>query len=220
MTYALECCEVGRIFTDGQHQREVLRDFSAQWALGQLVGIGGHSGAGKSTLLSILAGIDSGYVGSVKIDNQEMRNLNEGQRAKLRQRQLSFAFQSPHLFPHLSLNENLQVAADVTDSHQRFRDHRDQLAERLGLGGSLHHTPDTLSGGERRRATLLRTLLSPASILLFDEPGAHLDAPLKERVFKLLREHAQEGKLVIFSSHAPEHLAQADTLHHLKAEHR
>ena len=81
MTFVLECHDVGRRFADGQEHRDVLRNFSAQWSLGSFVGIGGPSGAGKSTLLGILAGLDSSYTGSVKLDGRELCELSDGARA-------------------------------------------------------------------------------------------------------------------------------------------
>ena len=219
MTFVLECHDVGRRFADGQEQRDVLRNFSAQWSLGSFVGIGGPSGAGKSTLLGILAGLDSSYTGSVKLDGRELCELSDGARAQLRQRHIAFAFQTPHLFPHLSIRQNLQVAADISDSHQRLEEHLREFAERLSLQGLLEKPPETLSGGERRRASLLRTLLSPANILLFDEPGAHLDAGLQGEVITLLQDVARAGKLVLFSSHNLEHLGQAESQLRLGSDH-
>ena len=141
MTFVLECHDVGRRFADGQEQRDVLRNFSAQWSLGSFVGIGGPSGAGKSTLLGILAGLDSSYTGSVKLDGRELCELSDGARAQLRQRHVAFAFQTPHLFPHLSIRQNLEVAADISDSHQRLEEHLREFAERLSLQGLLEKPP-------------------------------------------------------------------------------
>ena len=219
MTFALECHDVGRRFSDGKREIDVLRNFSAQWALGSLVGIGGPSGAGKSTLLGILAGLDSSYTGSVKLQGRELCELSESARAQLRQRHIAFAFQTPHLFPHLSIRQNLEVAADISSSHQQLENHLREFTERLSLEGLLEKPPETLSGGERRRASLLRTLLSPANILLFDEPGAHLDTALQGEVMTLLQDVANAGRLVLFSSHNLEQLNLADSQLRLGGDH-
>ena len=219
MTFTLECHDVGRRFSDGQREIDVLRNFSAQWSLGSLVGIGGPSGAGKSTLLGILAGLDSSYSGSVKLDGRELSELSESARARLRQRHVAFAFQTPHLFPHLSIRQNLEVAADISNSHEQLENHLREFTERLSLQALLEKPPETLSGGERRRASLLRTLLSPANVLLFDEPGAHLDTALQREVMSLLQDVASAGRLVLFSSHNLEHLNRADCQFQLGGDH-
>ena len=219
MTFTLECQDVGRRFSDGRREIDVLRNFSAQWRLGSLVGIGGPSGAGKSTLLGILAGLDSSYTGSVKLNGREFSELSESDRAQLRQRHVAFAFQTPHLFPHLSIRQNLEVAADISNSHEQLENHLREFTERLSLQALLEKPPETLSGGERRRASLLRTVLSPANVLLFDEPGAHLDTALQGEVMSLLQDVASAGKLVLFSSHNLEHLNRADCQFRLGGDH-
>ena len=180
MTFTLECHDVGRKFSDGQREIDVLRNFSAQWRLGSLVGIGGPSGAGKSTLLGILAGLDSSYTGSVKLNGREFSELSESDRAQLRQRHVAFAFQTPHLFPHLSIRQNLEVAADISNSHQQLENHLGEFTERLSLQALLEKPPETLSGGERRRATFFEQYFHPQTFL-FDEPGAHLTRHFKGR---------------------------------------
>ena len=218
MTTLLSCKNLSRVFADGVRQHHALRDFSADFSTGQLVAITGPSGAGKSTLFHILGTLDVGYEGSAQLHGQELKALTDAERAALRRSTVSLAFQAPHLFTHLSVRENLTLSERISGKDTEYDGQAHELIERFQLQGLLDVPPATLSGGEKRRISMIRTLLKPAEVFLLDEPSAHLDEALQKELFLVLKERAAQGSLIIFSSHALQDLRNADQHFALKAE--
>ena len=210
MNTLIKCSNLSRVFDDGAHEHHALRAFTAEFFAGELVAISGPSGAGKSTLFHILGTLDTGYRGSATLYNKELNTLNDTQRAALRQTSVSLGFQTPHLLAHLSVRQNLTLTQNIVGSESRLSERAVALIERFQLQRLLDAPPATLSGGEKRRISLIRTLLKPADVFLLDEPSAHLDEGLQQELFAVLRERKEQGALIIFSSHASQDLRQAD----------
>ena len=124
--------------------------------------------------------------------------MSDQRRSELRRNKVSIAFQTPHLFPHLTVCENINLSARIagTLEHQTFNS--EVLIERFGLTRLLGSTPAMLSGGEKRRVGLVQALSRPACVYLLDEPSAHLDALIRDELFGVLREIKAYDKLVIF----------------------
>ncbi len=175
---------------------------------GEVVTIMGPSGSGKSTLLAFVSGtLDPAFEarGRVLIDGTDITGTRP------ERRRIGILFQDDLLFPHLSVGENLAfgLSGRVRGRRNRRRAVDDALAE-AGLAGFHDRDPATLSGGQRARATLLRTLLAEPCALLLDEPFGKLDAPLRSDVRRFVFEHAAERDLpVLLVTHDPSDAAAA-----------
>lgn len=154
---------------------------------GESIALIGESGSGKSTLLGILAGLDDGSSGEVRLCGEPLQKMNEEQRAQLRARHVGFVFQSFMLVPTLNALENVQLPALLRGEPERQgREQAQALLEQLGLGKRLHHLPSQLSGGEQQRVALARAFNGRPDVLFADEPTGNLDRQTGDRIADLL----------------------------------
>lgn len=178
-------------------------------APGETVTVMGPSGAGKSTLLAYVCGtLDPGIAGqgTVELDGRSIENLPP------EQRRIGILFQDDLLFPHMSVGDNLKFGLPATIRRRSERRARIEVAlAEAGLGGFADRDPATLSGGERARVALLRTLLAEPRALLLDEPFGRLDAALRQRFRRLVLDRARrKGLPVLLVTHDPEDAAAAE----------
>jgi putative ABC transport system ATP-binding protein len=178
---------------------DILRGVSLELADGDSLAIIGASGSGKTTLLGLLAGLDVPSNGRVTLDGHELTVLDEEARAALRQRLVGFVFQSFHLLPALTAEENVMLPlelADGTDIRARAR----AALDAVGLDRRRGHYPYQLSGGEQQRVALARAFVHEPRVLFADEPTGNLDthtgAAISELMFELNRAHATTLVLV------------------------
>jgi putative ABC transport system ATP-binding protein len=168
---------------------------------GEAVAVVGASGSGKSTLLGLLAGLDTPSAGSVRIDGEELFELDEDGRARLRARLLGFVFQSFQLLPALNALENVSLPLELANRSDAESAARTML-ERVGLAERLAHYPKTLSGGEQQRVALARAFVVQPKLLLADEPTGNLDAATGEGVIDLLFQlNAENGTTLLLVTH-------------------
>ncbi len=176
-------------------------------AAGEIVTVMGESGSGKSSLLNFICGTlprDIVAEGKVLLDEQEISHLSP------EQRQVGILFQDDLLFPHLSVAENLAFGLPRSIQGQQRWEQVSAALNRAGLTGLGRRDPATLSGGQRARAALMRTLLSQPRCLLLDEPFSKLDTALRERIRHFVFEHARQAALpTLLVSHDPEDAAAA-----------
>ena len=163
----------------------IVHDVSLDIAPGESVAIVGPSGAGKSTLLALLAGLDLPTGGRVLLDGQDLTQLDEDGRARLRAQRVGFVFQSFHLIPALTALENVMLPLELSGSADARRAAIDTL-RRVGLGSRTGHYPRQLSGGEQQRVALARAFVTQPAVLFADEPTGNLDAVTGGRVGQLL----------------------------------
>jgi putative thiamine transport system ATP-binding protein len=175
----------------GVAQRVLLRDFSLLCKPGQIITIMGQSGCGKSSLLAAIAGLHiEGLQAdlSLKQDGQRIDHLPTSQR------QIGLLFQDDLLFAHMSVRENLLFACPSGPTAER-ESQADAALKELGFEAFAHSSPLTLSGGQRARVSLMRTLLAKPKALLLDEPFSKLDATLREQFRQFVFSHVQRLKL-------------------------
>jgi len=166
--------------------------FTVEINKGEWVGIIGQSGAGKSTFLNLIAGFAQPEVGSLLINNREMRNLSASKRS------ISSLFQDNNLFPHLSVYQNIAIAIKPNlKLHENEKGKIFEIIEYLNLSSKIHSSIGTLSGGERQRVALGRVMSSDKKILLLDEPFSQLDPNLRIEMLELIKKIREKKKITI-----------------------
>ena len=183
----LEVHHLSKHVGQGESQLTILSGVELVVKPAQTIALIGESGSGKSTLLGILAGLDDGTGGDVKLLGQSLTDMNEEGRAALRAKNVGFVFQSFMLVPTLNALENVQLPALLRgESDANSRAQAVQLLQQLGLGARQHHLPAQLSGGEQQRVALARAFIGKPKLLFADEPTGNLDRATGERIVDLL----------------------------------
>ncbi|MDR3700316.1 MAG: ABC transporter ATP-binding protein [Candidatus Sulfopaludibacter sp.] len=186
----------------GTHRVDILKGIDLEIPKGQFAAIMGPSGSGKSTLLGLLAGLDFPTSGQVLLDGEDITRLSEDDMALLRGRKIGFVFQSYHLLPTLTAEENvvlpMELAGNATGGRERAR----ELLDRVGLKGRFDHYPVQLSGGEQQRVALARAFALRPPILLADEPTGNLDSATGKVVLDLLLAlNREQGATMVLVTH-------------------
>jgi putative ABC transport system ATP-binding protein len=186
----------------GTHRVDILKGIDLDIPRGQFAAIMGPSGSGKSTLLGLLAGLDSPTKGEIRLDGEEITSLSEDRMALLRGRKIGFVFQSYHLIPTLTAEENVLLPMELAGNGQGGRGRARELLERVGLAGRRDHYPVQLSGGEQQRVALARAFALHPPILLADEPTGNLDSATGGVVLDLmLAMNREQGATLVLVTH-------------------
>jgi len=193
------------------HSVEILKGIDLEIPRGQFAAIMGPSGSGKSTLLGLLAGLDGSTSGQIVLDGEDITDLEEDQLALLRGRKIGFVFQSYHLIPTLTAQENvmlpLELSGNAVDGTERAR----ELLDSVGLLDRSDHYPVQLSGGEQQRVALARAFVGRPPILLADEPTGNLDTTNGRVVLELLMAlNRREQTTLVLVTHDQQISEQAD----------
>ncbi|HTH62727.1 MAG TPA: ABC transporter ATP-binding protein [Paraburkholderia sp.] len=201
--------------TDATGELMILDGIDLTVDAGSSVAIIGASGSGKSTLLGLLAGLDSASAGSVRLLGHELAELDEDQRAALRNGSVGFVFQSFQLMPHLTALENVALPLELhgglstRDAYARAR----TLLARVGLGQRTRHYPKLLSGGEQQRVALARAFVTHPAVLFADEPTGSLDAATGHAVIDLMFEmNRTNGATLVLVTHDIDLAHRCDTI--------
>ncbi len=201
----------------GSHEVEILRGVDFSIPAGQFVAIMGPSGSGKSTLLGLLAGLDTPTEGRILLDGEEINRLSEDQMALLRARKIGFVFQSYHLVPTLTAEENVLLPLDLAGDGRHGAERARELLESVGLADRLDHYPVQLSGGEQQRVALARAFVSKPPVVMADEPTGNLDSTNGRHVLEMLLDlNRQQQTTLILVTHDRDLASQADRLITLK----
>jgi putative ABC transport system ATP-binding protein len=181
----------------------VLKNISAQIGQGEFVSVIGKSGSGKSTLLNMITGIDHPTTGTVRVGDQYLHKLNEGQLSVWRGKTMGVVFQFFQLLPMLSLMENLLLPMDFARIYSPGeRDARArELLEMVGLSEVADHFPASISGGQQQSAAIARALANNPPIIVADEPTGNLDSRAAEGIFALFERLAEQGKTILMVTH-------------------
>ena len=179
----------------------VLSEVTFALAAGSTCAIVGPSGSGKSTLLGLCAGLDRPTSGSVRLAGRDLAELDEDERARMRNRLVGFVFQNFQLIPTLTALENVMAPLELR-GEKGARPAAEDLLDRVGLRPRMKHYPSQLSGGEQQRAALARAFVNRPKILFADEPTGNLDAetsiPITEMIFEL---NAAHGTALVLVTH-------------------
>ena len=200
-TPILTARHLNKVVPSAEGELSILHDLSLDLCRGDSLAIVGSSGSGKSTLLGLLAGLDLPSSGSIHLAGQDLSQLDEDQRARLRAEQVGFVFQSFQLLDSLNALENVMLPLEL-EGHADARQRARALLERVGLGQRLTHYPRQLSGGEQQRVAIARAFVAEPAVLFADEPTGNLDSHTGERICDLLFElNRERGATLVLVTH-------------------
>jgi putative ABC transport system ATP-binding protein len=208
--------DLTKVFATDEVETHALSNVSMDIARGEYVSIGGPSGCGKSTLLSILGLLDSPTDGAYELNNRPVAELQASERARVRNREIGFIFQSFNLIGDLTVFENVELP--LTYRGMRPAERRQRVTdalERVGMAHRAKHLPSQLSGGQQQRVAVARAVAGEPVILLADEPTGNLDSKSGEAVMELLRELHQGGATICMVTHDPRYARHAQRNIHL-----
>lgn len=211
---AVEIKKVKKVYGKGDAATVALKGVNFEANLGEVVLLMGPSGAGKSTLLTIIGALQSATSGTVKIDGQDITQLKEKDRSRLRLNKLGFVLQAYNLVPYLTVQEQFQLLDRVKKSGNLSQADLKGLLEDLGISGLVTKYPGELSGGQKQRAAIARAMYANPEILLADEPTASLDSARVEEVGQLFKKLAKDRqKAIILVTHDPRLEKYADHIY-------
>ncbi len=207
---------VSKVFLTDDVETHALADIDLAIARGEYVSIAGPSGCGKSTLLSILGLLDTPTKGEYALNGRPVGTLSPSERARVRNREIGFIFQSFNLIGDLSVFENVELPLTYRGMASSERRQRVTAAlERVGMAHRAKHLPSQLSGGQQQRVAVARAVAGEPLILLADEPTGNLDSKSGEAVMELLRELHQAGATICMVTHDPRYARHAERSIHL-----
>lgn len=180
----LKIDSIKKSYGTGDSRVDVLKGVNCGVKKGEICVLLGPSGSGKSTLLNILGGIDKADSGSVTIGDDKLENFNDKQLSQYRRKHLGYIFQSYNLIPNLTVRENIEVGAYLSDSPLPI----DELIELLGLEAHKNKRPNQLSGGQQQRTSIGRAIVKNPDLLLCDEPTGALDYNKSKEILKLIED--------------------------------
>ena len=207
---------LGKVFETDEVETHALSNVHLTIDRGEYVAIAGPSGCGKSTLLSILGLLDSPTTGTYLLNGRPVQDLDVGERARIRNREIGFVFQSFNLIGDLTVFENVELPLSYRGVPAADRASRVKAAlERVGMGHRARHLPGQLSGGQQQRVAVARALVGQPQVLLADEPTGNLDSRNGEAVMQLLRELHRGGATICMVTHDPRFTRYAERAVHL-----
>jgi putative ABC transport system ATP-binding protein len=207
---------VTKVFAADEVETHALSQVSVEIARGEYVSIAGPSGCGKSTLLSIIGLLDTATEGSYWLNGRSVTELSASERARVRNREIGFIFQSFNLIGDLSVFENVELP--LTYRGMRPAERRERVAaalEKVGMAHRARHVPSQLSGGQQQRVAVARAVAGEPTLLLADEPTGNLDSKSGEQVMELLQELYMNGATICMVTHDPRYARHAQRHIHL-----
>ena len=207
---------VTKVFYTDEVETHALATIHMEIKKGEYVSIAGPSGCGKSTLLSLLGLLDSPTDGKYWLDGKPVSDLTLADRARIRNLQIGFIFQSFNLIGDLTVFENVELPLTYRGMKAAERRQKaNEALERVGMAHRARHLPSQLSGGQQQRVAVARAVAGNPLILLADEPTGNLDSKSGEAVMDLLRELHRGGATLCMVTHDPRYARHAERSIHL-----
>ena len=206
----LTMTNVKKIFRTDLVETHALKDFSLQVNEGEFVAVTGPSGSGKTTFLNIAGLLETFESGQYMLDDNDVSQLSDNARSKIRNQKIGFIFQGFNLLPDLNLFDNVDVPLRYRGWSASERKQRIEHAlETVGLASRQKHLPSQLSGGQQQRVAIARALAGEPRFLLADEPTGNLDSKMAHSVMELLQDINQRGTTIVMVTHDPSLAAEA-----------
>lgn len=201
----IQLFDVTKTFNPGKHNHfAALKEINSSIELNKITVVKGPSGSGKTTLLSIIGCMSRPTSGRIKIDDREITSLPERFLSEIRRDRFGFVFQSYHLIRGVSALENTIIPTFPLG--QRYKSVKEKalaLLEKLQVGSKAKEKVEYLSGGEQQRVAVARALINDPSVVIADEPTAHLDTDMAEAFLRIVSGLQAEGKTILIASHDP-----------------
>ncbi|MDR1991069.1 MAG: ABC transporter ATP-binding protein [Acidobacteriaceae bacterium] len=203
--------QISKVFLTDEVETHALDDVAFTIDRGEYVSIAGPSGCGKSTLLSILGLLDTPSGGEYRLNGRPVATLPQSERARVRNREIGFIFQSFNLIGDLSVYENVELPLTYRGMGASERKQRVLTAlDRVGMAHRAKHLPSQLSGGQQQRVAVARAVAGEPLILLADEPTGNLDSKSGDSVMDLLKELHDIGATICIVTHDPRYARHAE----------
>ena len=208
---------IKKVFYTDEVETHALSDINLTINKGEYISISGPSGCGKSTLLSLLGLLDTNTSGLYKLSNHDVSDISKKERARIRNREIGFVFQSFNLISDLDVSENVELPLsyrnDLTKA-QRQQMVQESL-EKVNMAHRANHFPAQLSGGQQQRIAIARAIVGKPSIILADEPTGNLDSKNGDAVMAMLAKLNDEGMTICMVTHDPRYADMAMRKLHL-----
>ena len=198
-----KCSNISKSFYQGNKTVEVLKNIDFTLEQSTSVSIVGPSGSGKTTFLNVLSGLDSPSAGKVFYKDKDINNLNDKERASIRNKEIGFVYQFHHLLPEFTALENVSLPMLISGLNmEEANEKSSRLLKKVNLENRMDHKPSELSGGERQRVAVARSLSNSPSCLIMDEPTGDLDAYNALKVSNTILELSDEFNIsLIIATH-------------------
>jgi putative ABC transport system ATP-binding protein len=207
---------VTKVFLTDEVETHALSGIHMDIRKGEYVSIAGPSGCGKSTLLSILGLLDTPTDGTYLLNSRPVQGLTLPERARIRNREIGFIFQSFNLIGDLSVYENVELPLTYRGMAAAERKQRvTEALEKVGMGHRAKHLPSQLSGGQQQRVAVARALAGHPAVLLADEPTGNLDSKNGDAVMELLHELHRGGATIVMVTHDTRFARHAERTIHI-----
>ena len=204
--------QLTKTFTIGDRSINVLEEVSLRVEPEEFLVITGSSGSGKTTLLTLLSGLDRPSSGRVFVEDQDITHMSEDALAAFRNQDIGYVFQSFHLVPGLTAQENIMFPAELRGD-KKARKKAARLMKRVGLGHRLDNFSHQLSGGEKQRVAICRALVNAPKLIFADEPTGNLDSENGRAILDLLLQAKQESRTtLVLVTHSPAVADRADRI--------
>ncbi len=201
----LKMHDISKIYRTDLIETHALRSFSLEVAAGEFVAVTGPSGSGKTTFLNVAGLLETFDSGTYELDGQNVSQLSDNARSRMRNEKIGFIFQSFNLIPDLNVYDNVDVPLRYRRLKAADRDERITSAlDLVGLRSRMSHMPSQLSGGQQQRVAIARAIAGDPAFLLADEPTGNLDSLMARQVMDLLEQINEMGTTIILVTHDPE----------------
>jgi putative ABC transport system ATP-binding protein len=209
--------ELRKIYRVGKVDVPALRGVDLNVRRGEFLSIVGPSGSGKSTLFHIIGALTPPTSGQVQVADQDLSQMSDADRTRMRKRTVGFVFQKFNLLPNLTARDNIAIARFIAGLDTKPEPEFEEILKVLKIGHRLDHKPSELSGGEQQRVAIARAIVNHPAILLADEPTGNLDTENSAAVLEVLRDLNQRlGQTILMITHNPEAAAYGDSTVHMR----
>jgi len=202
----IEAKDLVKTYQNGKNRLVVLDNINIQIREKSIISIVGESGAGKSTLLNVLSSLDAFDKGELNIEGNNIKNFSDKQLCSIRNSSIGFIFQFHHLLPDFNVRENILMPTWINKDYEKNKK-ADELLKDFGLKKISHRYPNEISGGEKQRVAILRSIINDPKVLFADEPSGNLDEKNSLKLIDLFESiNTNFGTAIVLTTHNP-HIA-------------